>query len=214
MYLIDSQDQQLLIDCGVGMCDIHAFLQQQGFKHIRVIVTHAHFDHVGGLQYFPADSIIAAPAIVKNLYDPQLLALTPEYTKHVTKEFCEEQQQSVEQISAEYCSTLPETLPTLAPYTESEVSVGEFTLQLIPLPGHTDDSIVLYEPTLQWLFSGDVLYHGTIFVDLPNSNKQEYITSLQQLHELQISQTFPGHNHNLSTQQTTEGITKWLQQLE
>lgn len=46
----------------------------------------------------------------------------------------------------------------------ASLDLGERVLSIIPTPGHQEESISIYDPTTQWLITGDTLYPGAIYV--------------------------------------------------
>jgi len=73
--------------------------------------------------------------------------------------------------------------------------IKPFSFQIIKTPGHTPDSICLYEKNKHWLFSGDTLYPGPIYLHLKESNLNDYKKSLLKLTKIKISKIFPAHNN-------------------
>ena len=50
------------------------------------------------------------------------------------------------------------------PNTTAIFDLGNRALTVIPIPGHTEDSITIYDPWTQFLLTGDSVYPGYIFV--------------------------------------------------
>lgn len=50
------------------------------------------------------------------------------------------------------------------PNDTAKLELGGRTLTLIPTPGHQEDAITLYDPQTEYLFTGDTVYPGQIFV--------------------------------------------------
>lgn len=46
----------------------------------------------------------------------------------------------------------------------ANLDLGGRMLSIIPTPGHQEESISIYDPTTQWLITGDTLYPGEIYV--------------------------------------------------
>ncbi|BDX05499.1 hypothetical protein MACH26_10200 [Planctobacterium marinum] len=59
------------------------------------------------------------------------------------------------------------------------IDLGGRTLTLIPIPGHSEDAIALFDQHTGWLLTGDSLYPGRLYV----RNWQEYRLSIQRLYE-------------------------------
>lgn len=78
---------------------------------------------------------------------------------------------------------------------ESEIiEIKPFVFQIIKTPGHSPDSICIFEKNKGWLFSGDTLYPAPIYLHLKESNLNDYKKSLKKLLKLKISRIFPGHD--------------------
>ena len=52
-YLINGAEQSLLIDTGLGICNIYDVIVKRTNKPIIAVATHIHWDHIGGHKYFP-----------------------------------------------------------------------------------------------------------------------------------------------------------------
>lgn len=86
----------------------------------------------------------------------------------------------------------------VAPNGEYQLELADMELVLIPVPGHTRDSIAILLPERKLLLTGDtILGRGTTVVAYPDGNLSEYLDSLQRLRELvvehEVAQVLPGH---------------------
>ena len=52
-YLLIGTDRALLIDTGLGICNIYEEVRKLTDKPVTAIATHIHWDHIGGHRYFP-----------------------------------------------------------------------------------------------------------------------------------------------------------------
>jgi hydroxyacylglutathione hydrolase len=46
----------------------------------------------------------------------------------------------------------------------AKVELGGRTLEVMPIPGHHDQSVAVYDPRTQWLLTGDTVYPGRLYV--------------------------------------------------
>jgi glyoxylase-like metal-dependent hydrolase (beta-lactamase superfamily II) len=74
------------------------------------------------------------------------------------------------------------------------IHINPFEFEVVKTPGHSPDSICLYEKKKKWLFSGDTLYPGPIYLHLKESNLPEYVKSLRKLMKYKITKIFSAHN--------------------
>ena len=81
------------------------------------------------------------------------------------------------------------------PSKQKTIRLTPFRFKVIKTPGHSSDSVCLYEDNLGYLFSGDTLYDGPIYLHLPESNIEDYKKTINSLLLLpKITEVFPSHN--------------------
>ena len=51
-YLLEGSERSLLIDTGLGICDISVPVSALTRKHVTAALTHVHWDHIGGLRHY------------------------------------------------------------------------------------------------------------------------------------------------------------------
>lgn len=52
-YLLNGTKRSLLIDTGLGICNIYEEVQKLTELPVTAVATHIHWDHIGGHAYFP-----------------------------------------------------------------------------------------------------------------------------------------------------------------
>ncbi|MDR0334505.1 MAG: MBL fold metallo-hydrolase [Methanomassiliicoccaceae archaeon] len=178
IYLV-SGDRTVLIDSGIGFQweDINASVRKMlnGRKLDILILTHRHYDHVGG-----------ANAIIKEFGPSEV------YTGKGDAEPLRK---------GDRASTLGERFGgALEPMDVKElgegdiIDIGGHRLRAIATPGHTIGSICLFDEVTGALFSGDTVFVGGIGrCDLPTGNADQLIDSLKKLNTLKINGFYPGH---------------------
>lgn len=60
-YLLNGSDRSLLIDTGLGICNISEAVGKLTDKPVTAVATHVHWDHVGGLAVKSSARMNAAP---------------------------------------------------------------------------------------------------------------------------------------------------------
>lgn len=76
----------------------------------------------------------------------------------------------------------------------TKIALPPYTFEVYRTPGHSKDSAVLFERGKGWLFAGDTVYLGPIFLINADSSVSEFRKSLRFLKTLPIRRIFPGHN--------------------
>lgn len=202
IYIIKGTAFDLLVDCGVGLFDLKKFLEQRGFN-IKVLLTHSHFDHAGGLKYFSPEQILVTSHILSNLRRKEtwgLGFLRPE-------DFVIEMRPVAVNFCLNFRTKVDEKIVALS---ESRISVGGFNFEIFSCPGHTNDSIVLYDKVSKILITGDTLYNGKIYTGFVNSSNTQFKHSLERLARLPVKLVLPGHNSIMDGRKASEVIERWI----
>ena len=66
---------------------------------------------------------------------------------------------------------------------------------------------LLYEKDKEYLFTGDLVYIGTLFSYFPSTDPEAYLSSLERVAALPVKRVFPAH-HDLSIQPSILGEMK------
>lgn len=96
--------------------------------------------------------------------------------------------------------------PDLALRGGEEIEVGSIRLKVLHTPGHTPGSISLYCESLGAIFTGDVLFAGSVGrTDLPGSSYRDLISSIRMKLFALPDETivYPGHG-----ERTTIGVER------
>ena len=156
-YLIVGAERAVLFDAGPGYRDIRAVAESLTKLPITFIPSHFHFDHVGNHITFDHVAVADLPHL-RNRAKNNELTLT--WHEHLG---------SFEGVE-------PPTLIVdewLA--IDGEIQLGDRVLRLLYTPGHTDDSISLFDASSGAIFTGDFIYPGPLYAFLPNSSLQDYL---------------------------------------
>jgi glyoxylase-like metal-dependent hydrolase (beta-lactamase superfamily II) len=130
MFLIRGTTKCVLIDSGQGRGQLTKYLSQfTGGLPIEVIFTHNHGDHIGQADQFIRDSI-------EHIGEPD----RPQAVKLL------ESRGIPDDVIAKHL---------LAIHDGDRVSLGDRSLVIYAVPGHTKGSIVIFDEKNGWLFSGD-----------------------------------------------------------
>ena len=79
------------------------------------------------------------------------------------------------------------------------LTIGNLQLECLHVPGHASDHLVLYEPTYQLLFTGDLLFVGKVGGTTNNDDATVEWTSLQRVLTAfpDNSTIWPGHDYGV-----------------
>lgn len=171
MTLLEGEQAALLVDTGYGTEDVSAFVRQLTDKPVSVMLTHHHHDHALGARWF--DETLMLPADL-----PEWPVFTGiEKRRAVLGQAIAKGIEVSEQFLVGEIAP-PKTL------SKGWFDLGSLRVDVIPCPGHTPGSCVVYVPEHKLLLTGDNWNPCTwLFFDaaLPVEGYRENIRMLQKL---------------------------------
>ncbi len=175
LFRREGSDRAVIVDPGEEAPKLLASIEEMGVKLDAILLTHTHFDHVGAVA--PLASATGAEVWV------------PELEK---------------QVLADINAYVP--WPDFGPFdsweAEHTVAGGErlqlagFDIDVIFTPGHSPGHVTFSIPDEQIVFSGDVLFQGSVGrVDLPGGDWPTLLESIRTLVDglPADTQVCPGH---------------------
>ncbi len=191
LYIDRASSSTILIDPGGNTQEIVDVITQQKLKLEKIIITHAHYDHIAGIQYFYEKFNV--PFVIHK----SELSLLFDNTKNLSLFFGSPF--NIEEIKK---------LPIQEVDDKEKFFCGGQEILVLHTPGHTPGSICLYieEDSKNYLFSGDTLFCGSIGrTDLPLGNMDFLVKSLKKIFSLPQKTTFfPGHGNHCSLESEKE----------
>ena len=143
MTLVEGEKAALLVDTGYGVEDVAAFVRTLTDKPLTVLLTHNHHDHALGARWFSHTVML-----------PEDQAEWPVFTGR------DKRRVVLGQALSKGLETSEETflagdLPLPYAIRGGMLELGGVTAQLIPCPGHTLGSCMVYIPERKLLLTGD-----------------------------------------------------------
>lgn len=210
---VRGRDRDLVVDCGLGVASLRTALPRL-FAHDPVLVlTHSHLDHTGSAHEFDErwahpDEPIAVPGR-GSLHGPTLARLLGLRTGG------EELPEML--VTARPDPSSDPTRYELAPVTATRhlrdgdvVDLGDRTLTVLHVPGHSPGGVALYEEATRTLFSGDTVYDDDLLDDLDGADPAAYRRSMHRLRELPVRRCHGGHAGSVDGDRLREIIDRYL----
>jgi len=185
-YLLVGSKRALLIDSGLGVCDIKEVTDDLTDLPVTVVTTHSHWDHLGGHHLFEE-------VMVHKLDAGWLTGGFPLGTDHIREMLMK----GLLTEPFRFFDPLDYVCPTVAnPHILKDgdrISDGIHSLLVIHTPGHSPGSISLFDEREGLLFTGDILYRSRILAHFFSTSPSDLMKSIIKLEDLKIEAILPGH---------------------
>jgi glyoxylase-like metal-dependent hydrolase (beta-lactamase superfamily II) len=206
VWHVRGRDADLLIDTGNGIGALRPLIEgmSQG-RPIVALVTHGHFDHVGGLREFQDRRGHAADA--DEVRQPYAMRLHQ-------ADFPE----GAEEMFSFYGYPTPRSIVEALPHEDFDmdgwsspgaeltatvdegavIDLGDRRLEVLHTPGHTPGSITIWESETGLLFTGDTVYaEGRLHFEDPAAA----LVSLGRLCDLPVRRVHAGHDRSFDARE-------------
>jgi len=202
------EEELTLIDAGIpggtpGIVELVRRLGRSVEEISTVIITHNHFDHIGGLPELRRLTDVSVIMHRAGLADGHSEEPYPEGLRRLLRVFLR--------------SPMRRRFVLESGDVDVQVSGGEVLpplggLEVIHTPGHTPGSISLYSAKRRLVFIGDALRRHRRKLDMPakmvSTDLTEAVESIRKLAQLDFEVLVPGHGRPV-----TEGARAWVQAL-
>jgi hydroxyacylglutathione hydrolase len=155
-YLIVGTTRAILFDSGSGTRDISGVVASLTKLPVTVIVSHLHFDHLGGIAPFEHVAMIDLPETRANMAGGFFRPSRYEYMGFVDA-----------RVAPSF-----RVGEWLAP--GATIDLGGRSLRIFSTPGHTPSSVALFDAANRRLFIGDFIYPTTLYAFLPGASLSAY----------------------------------------
>lgn len=189
-YLLNGSERSLLIDTGLGICNIYEEVQKLTDKPITAVATHIHWDHIGGHKYFPDFYAHEAELDWLNGKFP----LSADTVRGMVIDRCD-QPDGFDVSTYEMFQGTPTKLVD----DGDIINLGGRKIAVLHTPGHSPGHLCFWEKERRYLFTGDLVYKDVLFAYYPSTNPEAYLASLEKLAALPAEKVFPAH-HSLDIQ--------------
>ena len=177
-YIVSNATKQCLIfDPGGEGEKIISELRRLKVKPLAILLTHAHFDHIGSVDQ------------LRECFD------IPVYIHTAEKKWLVD---PIKNGSSKYAE-IPSIICKEADFllnNESELQIGDFTMELLHTPGHSPGSITYYFKQQNFAIVGDTLFQNSVGrTDLPGGNEAQLMKSIHTklLILPETTLVYPGH---------------------
>jgi len=191
VYLLEGREESIILSGGTSYI-LPDILEQ--FKEFRIdegkikklLILHSHFDHVGIVPFFkrrdPRIEIYASERAWEILGMEKAISTINEFSRVIAKKM------GKEGILSAYDLDWRDDVRGKTVREGDQIDLGDLTVTVFEIPGHSSCCIAAYLPTWKALFPSDgggIPFNQTIITS-GNSNFTKYQESLEKLKPLEV----------------------------
>ncbi len=217
VWHVHGRRQDLVVDTSLGLQPFRHLVERSVGHDVLAVATHAHSDHIGGMHEFGDRAIhrseaerLAAPGLVEldsRVFGPAVCQPYLDAGYEIPDLF----------VDAVPAGGLPAaTLDRMAaPPTRlldagDVIDLGDRAFEVLHLPGHSPDSIGLWDASTGVFFSGDAVYDGPLLDELDGSDITAYVATMKRLRELPVTVVHGGHEPSFGRARLVELCDAYL----
>ncbi|MBQ6877521.1 MAG: MBL fold metallo-hydrolase [Oscillospiraceae bacterium] len=184
-YLLLGSKKALLIDTGLGICNICDEVRKITKLPVVAVPTHVHWDHIGGLWDF---SEFYVHELEKDWIEENF-PLSNEFVRKMLVKG----NNLIEYINVDDYAVFQGN-PKKILIDGDIIDLGNRKIKVLHTPGHSPGHMCFFEEATGYLFSGDLIYKGTLFANYESTDPEKYLESVQKISNLPVKRVFPAHH--------------------
>lgn len=184
-YVLVGEKEALLIDTGSGVCDIRKAVSDITDKPYKVVLTHGHLDHVGGMGVFDRVYLNEKDVdLAKSVSRDDLVKYADMFGKNGGYQVYDYDPEQIRSITK-----FPEFLPL---NDGDEFDLGGRVIKTYTIAGHTPGGVTFLDEKNRLMISGDCCNLNLL---APDCSVEATLAGLRKFKSLQpkFDQNFNGH---------------------
>ncbi len=213
VWLVRGRDRSMLVDSGLGVVSLSAAAADLFDQPVAAVATHFHFDHVGSLHEFAdryahsaaARHLASSAAIGGALRRSGFSEAEWQYFLEAGYELDDELLTALPRAGYDVDRYAVVACPANHRLEDGDVvDLGDVAFEVLHLPGHSPDSIGLFDRERGTLFSGDAVYDGPLLEGFYDGGPAEYVATMERLRDLPVQVVHGGHEASFGRERLVE----------
>lgn len=189
-FLVQGPERSIVVDAGTGVGDLHALVSELVETPVTLVLTHTHWDHIGAASQF--DDVLVGSAELPDDGRIAIDSLTDEFNHRPTQfttRWVEDGNELPDGLGPD--DHVVEPFDASAIPVESGLDLGDRTLEVIPLPGHSPGHLGLLDPVTDVLYGGDIIhFEKNLYIMFEDCDLEAYVESMTRLQKLRDEGAF------------------------
>lgn len=221
IHLVEGSERDLLIDSGMGIAPLRPFLdglRADTTKPITCLSTHTHIDHIGAAHEFderlvhPAEAeVLATPAPGSLISDKVPAEMADIFLRAGYPPLWPYLVDALPSSGYDLGAYTLKGAPATGTVEDGDViDLGDWTAEVLHLPGHSPGQVGLWHAGSGTLFGADAVYDGPLIWDEPKMDVAAYAETLRRVLALPVKVVHGGHDPAFGPDRLREICTHYL----
>jgi len=216
VYLLEGSQESMIISGGMSYI-VPDLLQQMTDFNIderrvtKLLILHSHFDHIGIVPFLKRRlsqmEVYASERAWEILTTEKAMRTINEFSRIVARRMTKEE------VYSAYDLEWRDDIRGKFVHDGDRIDLGEVTVSILEIPGHSSCSIAAYVPEWKALFptdGGGIPFRETIITS-GNSNYTRYQESLEKLRDLEVDYYCADHYGYVTGEEAGEFVPKSIE---
>ena len=216
VYLLEGRQESMIISGGMSYI-VPDLLQQMTDFNIderritKLLILHSHFDHIGIVPFLKRRlsqmEVYASERAWEILTTEKAMRTINEFSRTVARRMIKEE------VYSAYDLEWRDDIRGKFVHDGDRIDLGEVTVSILEIPGHSSCSIAAYVPEWKALFptDGGGIPFREIIITSGNSNYTRYQESLEKLRDLEVDYYCADHYGYLTGKEAGEFVRKSIE---
>lgn len=205
-YLLRGSKYSVLIDTGLGVENIRNIIDEITSSPVKVLTTHAHWDHIGSHGSF---ACIAVHELEKAWLENHFPLSLQMVKRNLTRYPCDFPAHFLIDDYQLFNGKVSETFRDGKRY-----DLGNRIIQVIHTPGHSPGHCCFYELDRKYLYSGDLVYCGLLDAFYPTTDPMQFKESIHKIQAFPVERILPAHHQQNVPKDIINRIAYAFEQLD